>query len=118
MLLSSGSRACACRFQVEEAFTTLETWQEVAAGLPALVERLRALETLHLASASFAQRLEQVFIRLFLRTMDPKGILIGSERFWVVLDRVFCYRCCSLLRGVHLDFPRRPLRMPGRRACE
>lgn len=84
-----GSRACACRFQVEEAFTTLETWQEVAAGLPALVDRLRALETLHLASASFAQRLEQVSIRL--RTMDPKGILIGSERFWVVLDRVFCY---------------------------
>ena len=47
-------------FQVEEAFTTLETWQEIAVGLPALVDRLRALETLHLASASFAQRLEQV----------------------------------------------------------
>lgn len=47
-------------FQIEEAFATLETWQEIAVGLPALVDRLRALETLHLASASFAQRLEQV----------------------------------------------------------
>lgn len=46
--------------QVEEAFATLQTWQGVAAGLPALVDRLRALESLHLASASFAQRLEQV----------------------------------------------------------
>lgn len=48
--------------QVEEAFATLQTWQGLAAGLPALVERLRALETLHLASASFAQRLEQVIL--------------------------------------------------------
>ncbi|CAN0370568.1 unnamed protein product [Pylaiella littoralis] len=46
--------------KVEEAFATLEAWQGVAHGLPALVDRLRALETLHLASASFAQRLEQV----------------------------------------------------------
>lgn len=46
--------------QVEEAFATLQTWQGVVAGLPALVDRLRALESLHLASASFAQRLEQV----------------------------------------------------------
>eukprot|EP00903_Cladosiphon_okamuranus_P021395 g19665.t1 len=53
---SSASRAK----KVEEAFAILETWQEVAVGLPALVDRLRALETLHLASASFAQRLEQV----------------------------------------------------------
>ncbi|CAM9966968.1 unnamed protein product, partial [Ectocarpus sp. 8 AP-2014] len=45
---------------VEEAFATLENWQGIAAGLPALVDRLQALETLHLASASFAQRLEQV----------------------------------------------------------
>lgn len=52
--------ACILFLQVEEAFATLETWQEIAAGLPALVDRLQALETLHLASASFAQRLEQV----------------------------------------------------------
>ncbi|CAN0490505.1 unnamed protein product, partial [Ectocarpus sp. 12 AP-2014] len=45
---------------VEEAFAILENWQGIAAGLPALVDRLQALETLHLASASFAQRLEQV----------------------------------------------------------
>lgn len=51
---------CYFGFQVEEAFATLEAWQGVADGLPALVDRLRALETLHLASASFAQRLEQV----------------------------------------------------------
>eukprot|EP00752_Nemacystus_decipiens_P001607 g1567.t1 len=58
---TSGSSSSASRNKkVEEAFTTLETWQEIAAGLPALVDRLRALETLHLASASFAQRLEQV----------------------------------------------------------
>ncbi|CAM9361925.1 unnamed protein product [Ectocarpus fasciculatus] len=50
-----GGGAC-----VDEAFATLETWQGIAAGLPALVDRLQALETLHLASASFAQRLEQV----------------------------------------------------------
>lgn len=52
--------SCVLVFQVEEAFATLEAWQGVAHGLPALVDRLRALETLHLASASFAQRLEQV----------------------------------------------------------
>ncbi|CAM9642298.1 unnamed protein product, partial [Hapterophycus canaliculatus] len=46
--------------KLEEAFATLEAWQGIAAGLPALVDRLQALETLHLASASFAQRLEQV----------------------------------------------------------
>ncbi|CAM9542422.1 unnamed protein product [Laminaria digitata] len=45
---------------VEGAFATLQAWQGIAAGLPALVDRLRALETLHLASASFAQRLDQV----------------------------------------------------------
>lgn len=55
-----GWSLCILFLQVDEAFATLETWHGIAAGLPALVDRLQALETLHLASASFAQRLEQV----------------------------------------------------------
>ncbi|CAB1101166.1 unnamed protein product [Ectocarpus sp. CCAP 1310/34] len=55
-----GKKARKLGGDVEEAFATLENWQGIAAGLPALVDRLQALETLHLASASFAQRLEQV----------------------------------------------------------
>ncbi|CBJ32685.1 conserved unknown protein [Ectocarpus siliculosus] len=57
---SASSSSSARGKKVEEAFATLENWQGIAAGLPALVDRLQALETLHLASASFAQRLEQV----------------------------------------------------------
>ncbi|CAM9912197.1 unnamed protein product [Ectocarpus sp. 4 AP-2014] len=57
---SSSSSARGKKARKLEAFATLENWQGIAAGLPALVDRLQALETLHLASASFAQRLEQV----------------------------------------------------------
>lgn len=58
------------RKQVDEAFNTLQTWQALATGLPLLVDRLRALEALHLASASFAQRLEKVTC-FFILVLGP-----------------------------------------------
>eukprot|EP00904_Undaria_pinnatifida_P010902 jgi/Undpi1/6942/HiC_scaffold_21.g09416.m1 len=57
---TSSTGGAARQKKIEGAFATLQAWQGIAAGLPALVDRLRALETLHLASASFAQRLDQV----------------------------------------------------------
>ncbi|CAN0406693.1 unnamed protein product [Discosporangium mesarthrocarpum] len=56
-----GAKALDYAKKVEEAYSTLQSWEAVSAGLPSLVERLRTLEALHRASTSFTQRLDKVW---------------------------------------------------------